>query len=120
LKPEFVTLLAVPTVKPAGGVKFAEPSDCCALGSFVRVSVNEPGVFNVRWTFATYGFVLAACAEPIRATAAAVPASATRPPPRLSPLPQPVEGRLARILTPFPYRSKLAGPHRRLPPKSPS
>ena len=65
LKPLLEMLVTVPRVRPAGAVKFADPSDCCAFGSFVSVSVKLPGVFSVRWTFATYGFELAAWAEPM-------------------------------------------------------
>jgi hypothetical protein len=46
--PPFVMLLTAPGAKPAGAVKFADPSDCDAFGSFVNVSVKLPGVFNVR------------------------------------------------------------------------
>jgi hypothetical protein len=51
-KPLFETLPAAPSTKPAGAVKFAEPSDCDAFGSLVSVSVKLPGVSSVRWTLA--------------------------------------------------------------------
>jgi hypothetical protein len=40
-------MFADPSTNPAGAVKFAEPSDCEAFGSFVSVSVKLPDVFSV-------------------------------------------------------------------------
>jgi hypothetical protein len=73
VNPLFVTWLTAPSAKPAGAVKFADPSDWEAFGSFVNVSVKLFAVFKVWWTLAVYGLFDAACAEAAAATAATSP-----------------------------------------------